>query len=194
MKDPTKKALDWLLLYMKSENIAHEVTTQYSERFINTLELAIRFGKILIVNECNEISPPLFAAINCNIQSRSNKKFLPVGNKLVDLHDHFRIILCTGDTVNNGQFDEDKGVYGPFVTIVPFTTTAIGLTDQLMAKSIHIKQPDLEKKRIDLLQKESEMVVMRQELQEKLLNELSSSQGDILTNEVNILLYDFVFS
>lgn len=184
MKDPTKKALNWFILYMKSENIAHEVTTQYSERFINTLELAIRFGKILIVNECNEISPPLFAVININIQSRSNKKFIQVGNKLIDLHDQFRIILCANDIMNNGQFNEDKGVFGPFVTIIPFTTTTIGLTDQLRAKCINIKQPDLEKRRIELLQKEGKMVVMRQELQEKLLNELSSSEGDILTNEV----------
>lgn len=189
MKDPAKKALNWLILYIKSKNIAHEVTTQYSERFINTLELAIRFGKILIVNECNEISPPLFAVINNNILCRSNKKFIQVGNKLIDLHDQFRIILCTSDLMSNRQFNEDNGVFGPFVSIIPFTTTTIGLSDQLMAKCINIKQPDLEKKRIELLQKEGKMVVIRQELQEKLLNELSSSQGNILINEVFELFY-----
>lgn len=56
--------------------------------------------------------------------------------------------------------------------------------DQLMSKSIQVKQPELETKRIALLQKESELLKKRQDLQEKLLLELSTSQGDILKNEV----------
>lgn len=58
-------------------------------------------------------------------------------------------------------------------------------TDQLMTKSIQVKQPDLETKRIALLQRESELLKKRQALQEKLLQELSASQGDILKNQVN---------
>lgn len=53
-----------------------------------------------------------------------------------------------------------------------------------MTKSIQVKQPELETKRIALLQRESELLKKRQALQEKLLMELSASQGDILKNEV----------
>lgn len=53
-----------------------------------------------------------------------------------------------------------------------------------MTKSIQVKQPELETKRIALLQRESELLKKRQELQEKLLLELSASQGDILKNQV----------
>lgn len=59
--------------------------------------------------------------------------------------------------------------------------------DQLMSKSIQVKQPELETKRIALLQNESDFLKKREELQEKLLLELSKSQGDILKNEVNML-------
>lgn len=55
-----------------------------------------------------------------------------------------------------------------------------------MAKSIQVKQPTLETKRISLLQNESDLLKKRKELQEKLLLELSESQGDILKNEVHI--------
>lgn len=61
--------------------------------------------------------------------------------------------------------------------------------DQLMSKSIQVKQPELETKRISLLQNESDFLKKRAELQEKLLLELSKSQGDILKNEVNIDLH-----
>lgn len=53
-----------------------------------------------------------------------------------------------------------------------------------MTRSIQVKQPELETKRIALLQRESELLKKRQTLQEKLLLELSASQGDILKNEV----------
>lgn len=56
--------------------------------------------------------------------------------------------------------------------------------DQLMTKSIQVNQPNLETKRIELLKNESELLKKRTELQDKLLIELSSSQGDILKNEV----------
>lgn len=54
-----------------------------------------------------------------------------------------------------------------------------------MSKSIQVKQPEMETKRITLLQNESDFLKKREELQEKLLLELSKSQGDILKNEVN---------
>lgn len=54
-----------------------------------------------------------------------------------------------------------------------------------MSKSIQVKRPELETKRISLLQNESDMLKQREELQEKLLLELSKSQGDILKNEVS---------
>lgn len=57
--------------------------------------------------------------------------------------------------------------------------------DQLMSKSIQVKQPELETKRISLLRNESDLLKKRDELQEKLLLELSKSQGDILKNEVS---------
>lgn len=55
-----------------------------------------------------------------------------------------------------------------------------------MSKSIQVKQPELETKRISVLQNESDFLKKRSELQEKLLMELSKSQGDILKNEVII--------
>lgn len=54
-----------------------------------------------------------------------------------------------------------------------------------MGKSIQVKQPELETKRISLLQNESDLLKKRDELQEKLLLELSKSQGDILKNDVS---------
>lgn len=54
-----------------------------------------------------------------------------------------------------------------------------------MTKSIQVNQPSLETKRIELLRNESDLLKKRTELQDKLLIELSTSQGDILKNEAS---------
>lgn len=157
------------------------MTTQSAERFTYILELAVRFGKVLIVADCNLIKPPLLPLLQSIVHCRFNKKLLQVGNKLVDFHENFKLILCT---VSTNELSDAIGVIGPYITIIPFTTTAAGLTDQLMMKSILVKQPELETKRIDLLETESKLWKERHDLQDKLLFELSTSQGDILKNEV----------
>lgn len=159
----------------------YEITTQSAERFTYNLELAVRFGKVLIVNDCNVIRPPLLSLLDGKIHTRFNKKLLQVGNKLVDFHENFKLILCTMSVV---ELIDSVDVIGAFITIIPFTTTVAGLTDQLMTKSILVKQPEMETKRIELLQTEGKLWKDRQELNQKLLFELSNSQGDILKNEV----------
>lgn len=53
-----------------------------------------------------------------------------------------------------------------------------------MSKSIQLKRPELETKRISLLQNEGKLWKQRTELQDKLLIELSTAKGDILKNVV----------
>lgn len=46
-----------------------------------------------------------------------------------------------------------------------------------------MKQPELEAKRVDLLQLEGRLLKQRAELRDRLLLELSTAQGDVLKNE-----------
>lgn len=125
LNDPTKSAVNWLVKYLNSEEIAFEITTQHSDRFTYLLELAIRFGKVLIVDDCNEIKPPLLSIILGTTQMRFNKKFIQVGNKLVDFNEHFKVILATRGTK---IFTKKVGIIDAFLTVIPFTTTVAGLT------------------------------------------------------------------
>lgn len=61
------------------------------------------------------------------------------------------------------------------------------MADQLMARSIQLKQPELEEKRLHLLQNEGQLGKQKLELQDKLLVELSSATGDLLKNEVIVM-------
>ncbi|PSN45379.1 Cytoplasmic dynein 2 heavy chain 1 [Blattella germanica] len=56
--DPSSQATEWLKRHLQGSTI--EVISQQSERFTTTLELAVRFGKVLIVQEVDSIEPVLF--------------------------------------------------------------------------------------------------------------------------------------
>lgn len=128
LNDPTKCAIQWLSNYMALEQIPFEVITQHAERFTYTLELAIRFGKVLIVDDCNEIKSPLLSIIPAVIQVRFNKKLLQIGNKLVDFNDNFKLILASSSATH---LTSKPNIIDAFVTIIPFTTTNAGLSGLL---------------------------------------------------------------
>lgn len=93
------------------------------DRFTYTVELAVRFGKILIIKDCDEIHPPVLALIFTRVYTQYNKKLLQVGNKLVDLNDNFKIIFVT----RMNQFRVNPEIQA-YLTTIRFTTTASGLT------------------------------------------------------------------
>lgn len=121
--DPSGCAFTWIEEYLKHQSIPFETTTQNADRFTYNLELAVRFGKCLIVQDCQLIRPPLLSMIFPIIHSRFNKKLLQVGNKLIDYHEDFKLLLVTKMT--NVDIGTDIEAY---VSTIPFTTTVSGYT------------------------------------------------------------------
>jgi dynein heavy chain 2 len=169
-----------LKAYLKNTNLSYEVLHQTDERFTYNLELAIRFGKILIIEDVgHHFLPPLLSVISMRIHSRFNKKMLHVGNKFIDLHENFKLIMLSSMVIKSLNGDVNANI-----TLMPFTLTISGLTDQLLSKWISIKNPEMEMKRIELLEEEGRLIKQKIEFQDKLLEELSHAEGDILKNEV----------
>lgn len=162
--DPTGSASKWLISYLKSRTtLKFEVVNQNEDRFIYNLELGVRFGKILIIDDVTQnFTASLLSVLSLRIHSRFNKRVMHIGNKFVDLHEDFRLILITTNDIKNLNGDINANI-----TIMPFTLTASGLTDQLLSKWISAKHPDMEKKRVDLLQNEGKLMQEKIYLQVK---------------------------
>lgn len=124
------------------------------------------------------------------VYSRFNKKMLHIGNKFIDLHDEFKLLLISNSDMKNLS---NFAIGNADITIIPFTLTESGLTDQLLSKWISLKHPEMESKRIELLQNEGKLMSEKIELQDKLLLELSLAEGDILKNDVCILNINIIF-
>ena len=96
-------------------------------RFVTALELAVRFGKTLIVSECDRIEPMLVPLLRRDAVVQGPRRMVPLGDKLVDFAPGFRLVLATRSPAPDLPPDTRA-----LVTEVNFTVTASGLEAQVI--------------------------------------------------------------
>ncbi|KAF5402772.1 hypothetical protein PHET_03744, partial [Paragonimus heterotremus] len=178
--DPSSRSLNWLRLHLKHKKV--EVVNQQSSNFATTLELAVRFGKSLIVQEVEEIEPILFPLLSKNSVSQGSRSTVTLGDRTVDFHPEFRLFLCTRQTPNTLGTVKPASA-ASLVTVVNFVTTRAGLVGQLLATSLHHERPELEQRRQELVRAEENMRLELAKLEDDLLQELANAHGNILENK-----------
>ncbi|KAG5501057.1 hypothetical protein GH5_04648 [Leishmania sp. Ghana 2012 LV757] len=175
--DPANKAVDWVREHLRTTNTVFETTSLQDERFTHTLELAIRFGKTLIVTEVAEIAPLLYTVLRRDFISAGAKRVVQVGSKTAEWHDSFRIMLFS----RHSELRLPPSARA-LVTEVNFSVTSLGLEGQLLAVTLQQERPELEKQKAELLKNEEGLQLQLSKLEERLLDDLAESQGNLLEN------------
>lgn len=173
--DPATQATEWLKNHLKNKKL--EVTTQEDERFNNTLELAVRFGKTLIIQEVDKIHPILYPLLRKDLLKQGPRFVIQVGDKIVDFHAEFQMFLITR---NASPVIPPDAI--PLISVINFSTTRSGLEGQLLGLTIKCEKPELESKKTQLLLTEEEQKVQIAALEKELLVELAASKGNLLEN------------
>lgn len=62
------QASEWLVSHLRGGGSSIEVTTLHEPRFANTLELAVRFGKTLVVSEVDRLEPLLVPLLRRDLE------------------------------------------------------------------------------------------------------------------------------
>lgn len=176
--DPSSRAAEWLKVNLGSNEAPIEVATQADERFVLTLELAIRFGKTLLLQEVNSIDPILFPVLRGDLVGKGPYKVVQVGEKQVEYNPNFRLFMTTRNP--NPDIPPDATA---IISTVNFTTTKAGLTGQLLAAALQHEKPELEQRKSELLKKEEENKIQISKLEDFLLEQLANSSGNILENK-----------
>ena len=175
--DPSSQATEWLKTHLgKGDNL--EVTNVNDDRFFLNLELAVRFGKTLIIQDVNQIEPILYPLLRNEVVGQGPYKVIQVGEKQVDCNPNFRLFLVTRNPEPQVAVDGRS-----LVCMINFTTTRAGLTGQLLGKALHLEKPELEKRKSDLLKQEEELKIQISHLEDTLLDQLNASSGNILENK-----------
>ncbi|XP_072706738.1 cytoplasmic dynein 2 heavy chain 1 isoform X3 [Ciconia boyciana] len=174
--DPSFRATEWLKTHLKESRL--EVINQQDTNFLTTLELAVRFGKTLIIQEMDGVEPVLYPLLRKDLVAQGPRYAIQIGEKMIDYNEEFRLFLSTRNP--NPFIPPDAS---SIVTEVNFTTTGSGLRGQLLALTIQHEKPDLEEQKTKLLQQEEDKKIQLAKLEESLLETLATSQGNILENK-----------
>ncbi|KAF1768244.1 hypothetical protein GCK72_000056 [Caenorhabditis remanei] len=141
------------------------------------IELAIRFGKTIIIDDVVEFDSALIPILRRDLSSQGPRQVISFGGKQIDFNPDFKIFICTRD--DKVQIRPNSSVQ---LNIVNFTTTISALSAQLLDVAIHLEKPELEERSSSLL-RDAELKKLELEgLEQLLLQQLASSQGNLLDN------------
>lgn len=101
--DPVETASTWLVQHMQTLHAAGaappiELVAAGDPRFVNTLELAVRFGKWLVVQDVDGVEPLLVPLLRRELVQNGGGWTVALGDKMVDYHSQFRLFLVSRDS------------------------------------------------------------------------------------------------
>ncbi|GBG24746.1 Cytoplasmic dynein 2 heavy chain 1 [Hondaea fermentalgiana] len=172
--DPASAATRWVRANLET----CEVVTQQDARFVNQVELAVRFGKTLVVLEVDGVDPLLFPLIRRDLRRQGPRWVVQIGEKTVDYHEGFRLLLVT--RTPRPMLPPNAAA---LVNEVNFTVTRSGLEGQLLGVTVEHEQPELEAQKSEVLREEEELKVQLSTLERELLDTLAASEGNLLENK-----------
>ena len=207
--DNSGRAIIWLQNHLQQQiDSAEDGRKQVVEkvrmsdkRAANSIELAVRFGKILILQEVDHIEPILYPLLRKELtvhggstlnfaedgevshgssNHQANNRFsVQLGEKTVDYDPNFRLYLVARTPGIMKQMSPNIAVY---INIANFAITKEALERQLLAITIEHDQPELENARTKALSEAESLRLQLTELEEQLLIALADSEGSLLEN------------
>lgn len=176
--DPANAATSWLRSFLsKDPTRPLEVVQSQDPRFTNQVELAVRFGKTLLILDVDGLEPVLYPLARRDLCHQGPRWVVNVGDKQIDFNENFRMILVT----RNPEVELPPDARA-VLTMVNFTVTRSGLEGQLLGVTIQHEQPELEKAKTEMLKQEEDFKVQLAALEKELLEALATSEGNILEN------------
>jgi dynein heavy chain, axonemal len=174
--DPQQQALKWVKKKEEKNNL--KVVTFSDSDFLKQLEMAIKYGFPVLVQDCDEyIDPVIDNVLEKNIKGAEGRQYIILGDKEVDYDPSFRMYLNTklpNPKLTPAHFGKSM--------VINYTVTLKGLEDQLLSVIVKYERKELEEQRERLIQETSENKKLLKDLEDSLLRELATSTGNMLDN------------
>lgn len=180
MIDPQGQANKWIKNMEKQNQLA--VIKLTDPNYVRVMEQAIQFGRpVLLENILEEIDAILEPVLLKNIFKQRGVYYMKFGEELLEFNNQFRFYITTN--LRNPHYLPEVAVK---VTLLNFMITQQGLKDQLLGIVVAKDLPDLEEKKNRLIVEEATNKRILKEIEDKILEVLSSSEGNILEDETAI--------
>eukprot|EP01029_Cantina_marsupialis_P011410 TRINITY_DN2544_c0_g2_i1.p1 TRINITY_DN2544_c0_g2~~TRINITY_DN2544_c0_g2_i1.p1 ORF type:complete len:1685 (+),score=666.38 TRINITY_DN2544_c0_g2_i1:710-5056(+) len=175
--DPQQQAVNWIKKKESKSNLT--VRTFNDADFMKHLELAIQFGNpFLFENIDEELDPMIDPVLEKNTHMEGSQLMITLGDKTVEWDTNFRMYMTT--KLANPHYSPE--VMGKTM-MINYSVTMQGLENQLLNVVVGFERPDLEEQFKQLVEEMSENTNLLVELEDSLLRDLASSQGNLLDNE-----------
>uniref|UniRef100_A0A672V2F6 Dynein axonemal heavy chain 7 n=1 Tax=Strigops habroptila TaxID=2489341 RepID=A0A672V2F6_STRHB len=180
MIDPQGQANKWIKNMEKANNL-HIIKLSDSQ-FVTTLENCIQFGSpVLLENIGEELDPILEPLLLKQTFKQSGSICICLGDAIIEYAPEFRFYITT--KLRNPHYLPETSVK---VTLLNFMITSEGMQDQLLGIVVAKERPDLEEEKQALIVQGAENKRQLKEIEDKILEVLSASGGNILEDETAI--------
>jgi dynein heavy chain len=177
MIDPQGQANRWVK-NMEMEN-GLDVIRLSEKDFLRSLENGVRFGKpVLLENIGEELDPALEPLLLKQTFRQGGSEVIRLGDAVIPYHPDFRFYITT--KLPNPHYAPESQVK---VTLLNFTITPEGMEDQLLGIVVAKERPDLEEMKSQLTVSNAKMRKELKDLEDRILELRSTSQGNILDDE-----------
>eukprot|EP00798_Chlamydomonas_sp_ICE-L_P012762 gene12762-16013_t len=179
--DPQGQANKWIKNLEKAANL-QVIKLSESGEYLRTLENAIQFGlPVLLENVGEELDPSLEPLLLKQIFKQGGVNCIRLGDSTIEYSAGFRFYITT--KLRNPHYLPEIAVK---VTLLNFMITPAGLSDQMLGVVVATERPDLEEQKALLVVQSADNNRKLKEIEDKILEVLSNSEGNILEDETAI--------
>jgi len=177
--DPQNQANKWIKNMESKEG--HLLIIKLSDdNFLKRMEASITVGNsVLIENIGEELDPTLEPLLLKQIV----KNTLKLGDTVIDYSKDFKLFMTT--KLRNPHYLPELSTK---VTLINFMITPEGLADQLLVTVVAEEQPELARRKEELILQSAKNKEELKNIENKILHVISSSEGNILDDDAAITI------
>uniref|UniRef100_A0A286Y084 Dynein axonemal heavy chain 3 n=1 Tax=Cavia porcellus TaxID=10141 RepID=A0A286Y084_CAVPO len=180
MIDPQGQANKWIKNMEKANKLS---VIKFSDAsYVRTLENALQFGTpVLLENIGEELDAFIEPILLKTTFKQQGVEYMRLGESIIEYSREFKLYITT--RLRNPHYLPEVAVK---VCLLNFMITPLGLQDQLLGIVAAKEKPELEEKKNQLIVESAENKKQLKEIEDKILEVLSLSQGNILEDETAI--------
>jgi dynein heavy chain len=176
MIDPQGQANKWIKNMEKNNNL--QVIKLTDSDYLRTLENAIQFGQpVLLENVKEELDPILEPLLQKQTFKSGGSVCIRLGDASIEYSATFKLYITT--KLRNPHYLPELQTK---VSLLNFMITQEGLEDQLLGIVVTKEKPELEEEKNQLIIQSAENKRRLKEIEDRILEILSQSEGNILEN------------
>ncbi|CAG5124201.1 unnamed protein product, partial [Candidula unifasciata] len=178
--DPQGQANKWVKNMEKANNL-HVIKLTDAD-FVRTLENCIQFGTpVLLENIAEDLDPILESLLLKQTFKQGGSLCIKLGDSTIEYSLEFKFYITT--KLRNPHYLPETAVK---VTLLNFMITPDGFADQLLGIVVAKERPELEEEKNQLILQGAANKKQLKDIEDKILEVLSTSEGNILEDETAI--------